>query len=378
MSKHTALHDWHVAQQAKMVTFAGYQMPVSYPLGVMQEHLHTRAKAGLFDVSHMGQISLTPQSASFEQMLSTLETIFPCQLSDLAVGRQVYSLLLNDHGGVVDDLMIVRRDYDVLLIVNAACKAKDIAFLAAHLPDSVLMTELDDHALLALQGPQAASVLADLGADISSMVFLDGAWVEIQGMRCYATRSGYTGEDGFELSMPNNIAVKLAECLAAHDAVQPVGLGARDSLRLEAGLCLYGHELSESISPIQAGLNWAIAKQRREGAANAGGFIGAETVLAQLQKGVDKVRVALIADGRAPVREGAPLYLSEQAGINDQASIGEVVSGGFSPSLQQPIAMAYVDADYAAPGACVFAKVRKKLIPMRVATAPFVAHNYHR
>ena len=378
MSKHTALHDWHVAQQAKMVTFAGYQMPVSYPLGVMQEHLHTRAKAGLFDVSHMGQISLTPQSASFEQMLSALETIFPCQLSDLAVGRQVYSLLLNDHGGVVDDLMVVRRDYDVLLIVNAACKAKDIAFLAAHLPDSVLMTELDDHALLALQGPQAASVLADLGADISSMVFLDGAWVEIQGMRCYATRSGYTGEDGFELSMPNNIAVKLAECLAAHDAVQPVGLGARDSLRLEAGLCLYGHELSESISPIQAGLNWAIAKQRREGAANAGGFIGAETVLAQLQQGVDKVRVALIADGRAPVREGAPLYLSEQAGINDQASIGEVVSGGFSPSLQQPIAMAYVDADYAVPGACVFAKVRKKLIPMRVATAPFVAHNYHR
>lgn len=366
--KQTPLYQWHLDQGAKMVPFAGYQMPVQYKTGVIREHQHTRCKAGLFDVSHMGQIQVLGDEAE-----AVLETVFPADLQKLAMHRQTYSLLLNDEGGVVDDLMICKRDVDFILVVNAGCKDKDFAELQKRIGDKVQLVMLDDRALLALQGPLAAGVLADLGANVDHLHFMDGDWLEIHGIECWATRSGYTGEDGFELSVASDKVEKLAQLLVEHDDVLPAGLGARDSLRLEAGLCLYGHELDEHTTPIEAGIGWAIARARRSDGERAGGFTGAERVLEQMQdkSQLDKQRIALVAQGRAPVRDGAALF------DTDDASVGSVCSGSFSPTLNKPIAMAYVDRLFQ-PGDTLYADVRGKKLPMDVVKTPFVPHRYRR
>ena len=275
--KKTALEQWHIDKGAKMVPFAGYNMPVQYPLGVLKEHRHTRSAVGLFDVSHMGQIQVLGES-----MAEKLEQVFPADLVGLAEGKQCYSLLLNDDSGVIDDLMICRRENDFILVVNAGCKDNDFKVLQKLIGDQLELIKLDDRALLALQGPKAADVLISLGAEINDMVFMDGAWIEIGGIECWATRSGYTGEDGFELSVANDKTEQLAILLCEHDDVDPIGLGARDSLRLEAGLCLYGHELNEQTTPIEASLIWAIAKARRADGVRAGGFPGAAMLFDQM------------------------------------------------------------------------------------------------
>lgn len=365
--KQTALHQWHVDLGAKMVPFAGYDMPVQYPLGVLNEHLHTRAKAGLFDVSHMGQIQVFGEDAAV-----ILESVFPADLQNLAIGKQAYSLLLNADGGVVDDLMICRREMDFILVVNAGCKDNDFAYLQTLIGDKLTLTLLDDRSLLALQGPLAATVLASLGADVRNMVFMDGAWLEVDGIECWATRSGYTGEDGFELSVSSDKAQMLAEVLMEHADVEAIGLGARDSLRLEAGLCLYGHELDESVTPIEASLLWAINKNRRAGGDREGGFIGADRILQQVGEGTNKKRIALLAEGRAPIREGCVLFDEEDN------EVGVVTSGGFAPSLGKPVLMGYVDVGSATVGTKLFAAVRKKKLPVIVSRTPFVPNNYFR
>ena len=369
-TKQTALYDWHVSQNAKMVEFAGYLMPVQYELGVLKEHLHTREKAGLFDVSHMGQIIVS--GLPVEALAEHLESVFPADLIDLPVNKQIYSLLLNEQGGVIDDLMICRRENDFVLVVNAGCKDKDIAYIRGVLPQSVELTLLDNRALLALQGPGSARVLADLGADVSGLFFMDAASVEIAGVTCWLTRSGYTGEDGFEISVLNEDVQLLANALIAHELVAAIGLGARDSLRLEAGLCLYGHELNEDISPIQAALSWAISKARRNNEVRAGGFIAAEVIFQQQKAGVELKRVALLAEGKAPVREGAVLF-----NANDE-EIGLVVSGGFGPTIKKPIAMAYIRTEEVNLGATVFAAVRKKKLALTIEKTPFTPNRYRR
>ena len=368
--KQTALHSWHTSQNAKMVEFANYSMPVQYELGVLKEHLHTRAEAGLFDVSHMGQIIVTAEAGV--DLAFELESVFPTDLVGLSANRQVYSLLLNETGGVIDDLMICRRQNDFMLVVNAGCKEKDLAFLVENLPASINLNLLSDRSLLALQGPKSEDVLVSLGADVEQMVFMDAGEVVIAGINCWVTRSGYTGEDGFEISVANSDVEELANALTHHDSVEAIGLGARDSLRLEAGLCLYGHELNSETTPIEAGLPWAISKNRRIGGVREGRFIGADVILDQMRVGVLRQRVALIAEGKAPVREGA-ILLNEQG---DQ--VGEVVSGGFGPSIQKPIAMAYIDSELAVVGSTVKAKVRKKLLPLKIEKTPFLAHRYKR
>lgn len=366
--KNTVLANWHQQRGARMVPFAGYNMPVQYPTGVLAEHLHTRDKAGLFDVSHMGQIQVLGDDAD-----RLLESVFPADLLALPVNRQTYSFLLNDEGGVIDDLMICRRDNDFLLVVNAGCKHNDLAVLQQRIGQQLQLQLLDDRALLALQGPQAATVLTELGADVSGLRFMQGDWLEIAGIECWATRSGYTGEDGFELSVAADRAEALANLLAGHPAVLPAGLGARDSLRLEAGLCLYGHELDEHTTPVEAGLIWAIARARRSGGERAGGFTGAERILAQIadRSQLDKQRIALVAQGRAPVRDGAALF-----DANGQHA-GTVSSGGFAPSLNKPVALAYVEQPLVV-GDTVHADVRGKKLPMDVTSLPFVPHRYCR
>lgn len=365
--KYTPLAEWHKEKGAKMVPFAGYLMPVNYPLGVLKEHLHTRDAAGLFDVSHMGQIQILGD----EDLPQLLEEIFPANLIELPVDRQCYSFLLNDEGGVIDDLMICRREYDFLLVVNAGCKLGDLARLQKLLEGRAEVNLIDDRALLALQGPKAAAVLTALGANVESMRFMDGAWIEIRGIECWATRSGYTGEDGFELSVAADKSVQLASLLCENPDVQPIGLGARDSLRLEAGLCLYGHELDTLTTPIEASLNWAIAKARRSDGYRPGGFMGAEVILLQMAEGCDKRRIGLVAEGKAPVREHTRLFTA------DGREVGVVTSGGFGPSLGKPVAIAYVDSDSLAEER-LFADVRDKRLPMLVSPMPFVPNRYCR
>lgn len=366
----TALCEWHQQQGAKMVEFAGFYMPVNYKLGVMQEHLHTRSSAGLFDVSHMGQIQVTTKDDT--DIAQVLESVFPANLQDLAVGSQCYSLLLNDQGKVVDDVIIGRRENDFLIVVNAGCKYGDLDYLQQCIGDKLQLELLEGQALLALQGPKAEVVLADLGADLNDLIFMQGKAVTLDGVECWVTRSGYTGEDGFEISLPNSSVEQLANKLVADERVEPIGLGARDSLRLEAGLCLYGHELSLETTPIEASLSWAIAKARRAGEAREGGFIGADVVLEQMQQSASCKRVGLKSNGRAPVREGAELF-NEQ-----EQAIGNVTSGGFSPSLQAPIAMGFVNDLNLKAGDTVLAKVRNKMLPMTITALPFVPNQYKR
>ncbi len=369
----TPLYDLHVRLGARMVPFAGYAMPVQYPRGVLKEHLHTRAAAGLFDVSHMGQIALRARSGDIRDAATALEALVPVDVLGLAPGRQRYGLLTNGQGGIRDDLMIAQRGDRLLLIVNAACKAADEDHLRAHLRETCDVVVLD-RALLALQGPGAEATLARLAPTVTGMRFMDVQDVRLMGFDAIVMRSGYTGEDGFEISVPNAAAVTIAERLLADEAVEPVGLGARDSLRLEAGLCLYGADLDAATTPVEANLAWAIQPVRRAGGARAGGFAGADVILQQLRDGPARRRVGLMPEGRAPVRAGAALFASAEA----REALGSVTSGGFAPSLEKPIAMGYVSESATAAGTTVFAEVRGQRLPMSVTPLPFVAAKFKR
>lgn len=365
----TPLNALHLERGARMVPFAGYSMPVQYPTGLVAEHLHTRQAAGLFDVSHMGQLRLVGPDAA-----AALESLMPMDVIDLPVGKQRYGLLLNGAGGILDDLMFCNRGEDIFAIVNGACKVSDLAHIQAHIGQRCQVIALPDQALLALQGPQAAAVLARLAAGIGQLVFMAGGHFQIAGCDCFVTRSGYTGEDGFEISVPGAQAQTLARALLDAPEVKPIGLGARNSLRLEAGLCLYGNDIDTTTTPPEAALNWAIPKVRRTGGARAGGFPGADIVLAQIDDPalLTRKRVALVATERVPVRE--PAVLENMDGQH----IGQVTSGLLSPTLNQPIALAYVQPDYAVVGTELFAMVRGKPVPMVVAPTPFVPTHYHR
>jgi aminomethyltransferase len=376
--KRTPLHALHLARGAKMVPFAGYEMPVQFTAGVMREHLHTRAAAGLFDVSHMGQIALHAKSGHVEDAATALERLVPQDVVGVAPGRQRYAQFTNDAGGILDDLMIANLSSHLFLVVNAACKADDEAHLRAQLSDVCIIEPLPDRALLALQGPKAESVLARFCADAPAMRFMDAGPHRVQieglGIDCFVSRSGYTGEDGFEISVPADQAEALAAALLDNGEVLPIGLGARDSLRLEAGLCLYGHDIDTTTTPAEAALQWSIQKSRRNGGARAGGFPGAHVILSQLEKGAPRCRVGLKPEGRAPVREGALLFADGSSG----EQIGAVTSGGFGPSLNAPVAMGYLPTSHAAPGGTVFAELRGQRLPLRITAMPFVPNTYKR
>jgi aminomethyltransferase len=372
--KNTPLHALHVARGGKMVPFAGYDMPVQYGSGVLREHLHTRANAGLFDVSHMGQIALYPKSGKVEDAARALERLVPQDILAVAPGRQRYAQFTNDAGGILDDLMVANFGSHLFLVVNAACKDEDEALLRAHLSDVCVIEPLADRALIALQGPRAESVLTKICADAPAMRFMDSGPHIVDGIDCFVSRSGYTGEDGFEISVPAEHAEALAKTLLESSDVLPIGLGARDSLRLEAGLCLYGHDIDTSTTPVEGALQWSIQKSRRHGGARAGGFPGAHKILAQLESGVSRRRVGLKPEGRAPVREGTPLF----ADASSSEQIGAVTSGGFGPSINAPVAMGYLPSPLTEVGGAVFAELRGQRLPLRVATMPFVPNTYKR
>ncbi len=370
----TPLFDLHQSLGARMVVFAGYDMPVQYSAGVMNEHLHTRSKAGLFDVSHMGQVVLRPKSGDVSDAAKALEALVPVDVLGLPEDRQRYAFFTNENGGILDDLMVANRGDHLFLVVNAAGKADDIAHMRAHLSDACEIDVLEDRALLALQGPKAAFVLGGLAADVTDMRFMDVRAVTIERADCVVSRSGYTAEDGFEISVPANKAVAVAEALLAHDAVAPIGLGARDSLRLEGGLCLYGNDIDGETTPVEAALVWAMQKVRRTGGARAGGFPGADVILKQLLSGPVKKRVGLCPEGRAPMRDGTKLYTEETAA----EAIGNVTSGGFGPSVEAPIAMGYVPTDLATAGTQLFGEVRGKRLPVVVRDLPFIKPSFKR
>jgi aminomethyltransferase len=367
----TPLYAQHVALGAKMVPFAGYEMPVQYPRGILKEHLHTRAQAGLFDVSHMGQAFLVgPDHAA---TAAALEALVPADVLNLKPGQQRYTQLLNDTGGIIDDLMVTRPataddDGKLFLIVNASRKDVDYAHIAARLPKGVRLAPAPDRALLAVQGPAAAQMLAALCPEASRLSFMTAASARIGELDCHISRSGYTGEDGFEISLPAAGAERLWQTLLRADGLQPIGLGARDSLRLEGGLCLYGHDIDETTSPIEAGLGWSIQKRRR----SEGGFPGAKRIQDELAHAPKRKRAGIKPDGRAPAREGAEVLSSSGE------RIGVVTSGGFGPSVNGPIAMGYVAAGHAAVGTPINLMVRGKALPAAIAPLPFVPHRYAR
>ena len=363
------LDGWHRARGGRMVEFAGFAMPVQYE-GIIAEHLWTREHAGLFDVSHMGQLEV-----SGDDVVAALETLLPADLAALKPGRVRYSLLLAEDGGILDDLMVTNRGDHFYLVVNGACQWDDIAHLRENLPDEITLNHLDEHGLLALQGPEAALALASLRLEpagegfpsVEGLSFMQAAPYTWQGRPLGISRSGYTGEDGYEISVRAEDIAALADALCAHPSVKPIGLGARDSLRLEAGLPLYGHDMTEASEPVSAGLGFAISKRRRA----EGGFPGAERILALLEQGAETTRVGLALDGRMAAREGAPVFAGNQA-------IGVVTSGGFSPSLNHPIAMAMINAVHAQPGTALEIELRGKRLAATIVPLPFVAHRYHR
>ena len=365
----TPLNALHIELGARMVPFAGYSMPVQYPMGLMAEHHHTRAEAGLFDVSHMGQLRLVGPDAA-----AAFETLMPVDVIDLPVGKQRYGLLLTEEGTIIDDLMFVNRGSDIFVIVNGACKVNDIAHIQARIGARCQVIPMPERALLALQGPKAVDALSRMVLGVEKLVFMTGASFSWQGADLFITRSGYTGEDGFEISVGNAQADAFARALLAQSEVKPIGLGARNSLRLEAGLCLYGNDIDTTTTPIEAGLNWAIQKVRRTGGARAGGFPGANIVLGQLDgtHALTRKRVGFIAQERVPVREHVELQSLQ--GVK----IGEVSSGLLGPTANVPVAMGYVDAANAAIGTVVNAMVRGKAVPMTVSAMPFVPNRYYR
>ena len=370
--KRTPLFDLHAELGAKMVPFAGYEMPVQYPMGVMKEHLHTRGHAGLFDVSHMGQVLLS--GPSWEAVALAFEALVPMDVLGLADGRQRYGFFTNDAGGIEDDLMFARRGDALFVVINAACKDADLALMRRALSEDITVTELSDHALIALQGPAAASVIASLDDRAGAMRFMDTCELSLCGHAVWASRSGYTGEDGYEISVHADEVMPLARRLVDDAEVAPIGLGARDSLRLEAGLCLYGNDIDAGTGPVGAGLSWAIQKVRRPGGARAGGFPGSAAIFAEMSDGPATKRVGLRPEGRAPMRQGVALFANAEGG----AQIGSVTSGGFGPSVQGPIAMGYVDADFAASGTALWGEVRGKRMGVEVVDLPFVPAGFKR
>ena len=371
----TPLHDLHLRLGARMVPFAGYAMPVQYPGGLMAEHKQCRDAAALFDVSHMGQLRLVGTDAA-----AALESLVPVDVIDLGLGKQRYAFFTNVSGGLLDDLMIVRPPADaagagfgdLFLVVNAGCKEADIRHLRTHIGHRCQIVPMPERALLALQGPKAVDALARLNGSVANMVFMTGGVFNLAGALCFVTRSGYTGEDGFEISVPADQAVALAEALLAQPEVKPAGLGARDTLRLEAGLCLYGHDINETTSPVEAGLTWAIQKVRRPGGARAGGYPGATAIEKQLGGSAPSKRVGLVGLERVPVREGTPIVDAHGH------KLGTVTSGTLGPTVNQCIAMAYLPINHTQPLHEVYAEVRGKRLPMRVTPMPFHPHHYKR
>jgi aminomethyltransferase len=367
--RRTPLYDVHVAAGAKMVPFAGYDMPVQYPLGVLKEHLWTREKAGLFDVSHMGLCWL--HGPDHETTARALETLLPADILNLKPGQQRYSQLLADDGGILDDLMVTRPaegDGTLMLVVNAGCKDDDYRHIAARLPVGVSLEIDNDRALIALQGPKAVTVLRALSPGVEQMTFMSGRTATLDGHPVHVTRSGYTGEDGYEIAVLNDHVASAWKLLAASPDVEPIGLGARDSLRLEAGLCLYGHDIDTSTSPIEARLQWSIQQRRR----TEGGFPGASRIKAELANGPSRRRVGIKPAGRAPAREGTEILDA------NGKPIGTITSGGFGPSVNGPVAMGYVESDHAALGTSIQLVVRGKPMPATIANLPFAPHRYVR
>ena len=364
----TPLHQMHLDAGAKMVPFAGYDMPVSYPLGIKKEHNHTRQKAGLFDVSHMGQIRLSAENAK-----KALESIVPVDIIDLPLMKLRYALFTNKSGGVMDDLMVTNLgDEDLFLVVNAGCKNSDFAHLQRTIGDDCKVEFLEDVALLALQGPLAHKVLSEIAPSISEMIFMTAKQVVINGIECLITRSGYTGEDGFEISLAAKDSEELAKLLLSNIEVEWVGLGARDSLRLEAGLSLYGHELDIHHSPVESSLGWALSKVRRTGGEREGNYLGFETIMKHINEGSESKVVGLQPEGRMPVRDGA--MIEDELGNN----VGKVTSGGFGPSINRPIAIARLKKSYIEKNSKLFALVRDKKIAVEIVSLPFVKQNYYR
>lgn len=364
------LHDLHEALGARMVPFAGYEMPVQYSAGVLKEHLHTRAAAGLFDVSHMGQVILGPRH-SLADLARGFEALVPVDALDLAVGRQRYGMFTDAEGGILDDLMFANRGDHLFVVVNAACKSADIAHMKANLAAVADVISVTDRALLALQGPLAADVLSRLVPEAAGMRFMDMRFLDWGGVELWVSRSGYTGEDGYEISVGNAHAQALAEALLQEPGVQPIGLGARDSLRLEAGLCLYGHDMDRTTTPVMANLSWAISKARREGGERSGGFPGAARILQEMAEGPDRLRVGLRPDGRAPMREGTELFMGSDL-------VGHITSGGYGPSVAAPIAMGYVTEPHSRPGTRLEAELRGKRLPVTISPLPFHPTSYKR
>jgi len=369
--KQTPLHDLHVELGARMVPFAGYAMPVQYKAGIMAEHQQTRTKAGLFDVSHMGQAFLI--GPDHETTACALEAMTPSNFVELGLGRQRYTVLLNDEGGIIDDLMVTRSvseedDGRLMLVVNAARKEVDYAHFRARLPENVRLEVVEDRALIAVQGPEAVAAVAAHAPKAADLAFMSASSMEFDGIDCHIARAGYTGEDGVEMSVPAGAAEAIARALLADDRVEPIGLGARDSLRLEAGLCLYGHDIDEMTSPVEGAITFCMQKRRRE----EGGFPGAQRIQRELAEGPGRVRVGLRLEGKAPAREGAEIALP------DGAVIGTVTSGGFAPTVGAPIAMGYVPAEHAAIGTALELVVRGRRLPATVADMPFVPNRYYR
>ena len=370
--KRTRLYDYHIANGAKMVPFAGYEMPVQYNLGVMKEHLHTRVAAGLFDVSHMGQILLYPKSGVIADAALAIETLVPVNILSLENGRQRYGMFTNDDGGILDDLMIANRGDHLYIVVNASCKGNDFQHLKNNLGNEFQIDMVEDRSLIALQGPLAEEVLSKLNPTVKELRFMDSVTTNLLDTECWISRSGYTGEDGYEISIPNSAVEEVVQLLSQDINVEPIGLGARDSLRLEAGLCLYGHDIDINTSPIEGNLNWAIQKARRAGGERAGGFPGAKRIHSELEVGPSKKRVGILPDGRAPMREGTLLYGSD----NRNNPIGKVTSGAFGPSIQKSISMGYVLKEYTDLETIIYGDVRGKLLAARVTSIPFKKSNY--
>lgn len=363
--KRTPLYPLHKELGARLVPFAGYEMPVQYSLGIKKEHLHVRKKAGLFDISHMGQVKLSGNLA-----VQMLEKITPSDFQSLSESRQRYSLLTNDDGGIIDDLMITNAGDYFFIVVNASCKKNDIEYMKNQLATDCILEELSDHALLALQGPQASTVMQRFCPEATKMNFMTGHQFIINGTKCFINRCGYTGEDGFEISIPSESVITLAKLLLAEDEVEAIGLGARDSLRLEAGLCLYGHDIDETTTPVEANLNWVISKSRIKD--NSQYYPGIETIRNQLADGISRLRIGLVSEGKSPLREGMTI-LNE-----NEETVGNISSGGFSPSIEKPIAIGYIDNEYAAIGTKLIVKVRDRIQKVHVIAMPFVAHQYYK
>ena len=370
--KKTPLYELHCELGAKLTEFAGYEMPVHYSLGILGEHQHTRTKAGLFDVSHMGQVIL--RGRSYQETALALERAIPMDVLSLDVGRQRYGFLTTSKGGILDDLMFSNRGDHIFVVLNAACKDSDIVHLRTLLEPDISIEEIKDRALIALQGPASEAVLSEFNSQITTMKFMDVETLSIAGTECWVSRSGYTGEDGFEISIPASAAELVTKSILSKEEVEFIGLGARDSLRLEAGLCLYGHDINEATTPVEAALAWAIQKARRTNGKRAGGFMGSEVIAQQLEDGTDKKRVGFLPQTRAPMREGIEIFATETS----KKVVGKITSGGFSPSLGYPIAMGYIFSEFANSEDNLFGELRGKRIPVKVAKTPFVPLNFKR